>query len=73
MADADWEQELRDVPYQKPEPSTWPEGVRQIGIGGISALGVDSKGRLYWHGQLVEIRNELRVSAALADAETRLD
>ena len=47
MADANWEQELRDVPYQKPEPSTWPEGVRQIGIGEISALGVDSKGRLY--------------------------
>ncbi|MGA8158605.1 MAG: hypothetical protein WB822_20860 [Rhodoplanes sp.] len=62
MADANWEQELRDVPYQKPEPSTWPEGVRQIGIGEISALGVDSKGRLYWHGQLVEIRNRIKLT-----------
>jgi hypothetical protein len=52
----DREQELKDIPHQPPDQSTWPKGIRSISIDEAGALGVDAKGELHWHGKPVEIR-----------------
>jgi hypothetical protein len=55
----DRDQELRDVPHRPPDQSKWPKGIRSISIEEAGALGVDTKGELYWHGKPVEIRRPL--------------
>ena len=55
----DRDQELRDVPHRPPDQSKWPKGIRSISIDEAGALGVDTKGELYWHGKPVEIRRPL--------------
>ncbi|MGE4251124.1 MAG: hypothetical protein AB7F09_17185 [Parvibaculaceae bacterium] len=47
------------APARKPDPSTWPEGVRAITADEIHAIGVDQKGDLYWHGKHVQVRHPL--------------
>jgi hypothetical protein len=55
----DREQELRDIPVRPIDKSTWPPGVRSVGLDEQDALGVDAKGELYWHGKHVEIPRPL--------------
>jgi hypothetical protein len=55
----DRDQELRDVPHRPPDQPKWPKGIRSISIDEAGALGVDTKGELYWHGKPVEIRRPL--------------
>jgi len=53
-----------DVPYREPGPTPWPEGIRSIALGELSALGIDLNRRLYWHGQPIELGQTLVLSAA---------
>ena len=34
----------------------WPPDVRGISLEGLSQLGLDSRGRLYWDGQRLEVQ-----------------
>ncbi len=56
------EDEFKAVPFRKADSSTWPPGVRSIGLDELDALGVDANGQLYWHGKLVEIRKPLTLT-----------
>jgi hypothetical protein len=48
---------LSDTP-----PQNWPRGVETIGIEDLNRLGIDSRHRLYWDGQPVEIRSSLALT-----------
>lgn len=63
MADRDSQRarELMDVPPKRADPSTWPAGVRTIGLEELDALGVDKADHLYWHGKPIEIRQRLEL------------
>jgi hypothetical protein len=56
------ELELEQVPFRKADKSTWPKGVRSIGIDEADALGVDADGNLYWHGKRVETLTRVRLT-----------
>jgi hypothetical protein len=56
------ELELEQVPFRKADKSTWPRGVRSIGIDEADALGVDADGNLYWHGKRVETLTRVRLT-----------
>ena len=43
-------------------PAHWPKDVRPISWKGLSALGVDSEGGLYWDGKSVEVRKTFSLS-----------
>jgi hypothetical protein len=42
------EEEIRQIPLQEIDESTWPRHVRQIAMPEVGGLGIDSSGRLYW-------------------------
>ena len=48
------EEELRAIPIQQIDRSTWPKTVRPISLD-EEGLGIDRDGRLYWNGKPVEI------------------
>lgn len=41
------------------DPDDWPKDVRQIGVGDLRRLGIDSRDQLFWDGRPVEIRRPL--------------
>ncbi len=49
------EAELRRVPHQEFDRSTWPPDVRPISISETGGIGIDRSGRLHWDGKPVEI------------------
>ena len=53
---SDFESKLDQVPVTRPDPSSWPKHVRMVSMDEMDHLGVDSKGRLYWDGKIVEIK-----------------
>ena len=40
----------------------WPPHVRCVGLDGLSYLGVDDAGNLYWQGKQVEVRQGLTLT-----------
>ena len=47
-------------------PSHWPKDVRPISLKGLDLLGVDSDGKFYWDGKLLETRSHFRLTKVQA-------
>ena len=49
------EEEMAEVPFWAPT-KPWPKGVRGVARNELDVLGVDKRGRLYWDGKPIEVR-----------------
>jgi hypothetical protein len=43
-------------------PKDWPSGIRPISLKGVTLLGVDPKGRLYWDGEEIVVTRKLELT-----------
>lgn len=57
---AEWEQKLKEVPFQRIDPRTWPKGIRPLSFD-EEGLGIDRNSVLYWDGKPVMIRRQLEL------------
>jgi hypothetical protein len=60
MTAREWEQKLRDVPLQRIDPRTWPDGIRPLTFD-EEGFGVDRNHVLYWNGKPVTMRRQLEL------------
>jgi hypothetical protein len=60
MEKTDWEH-IRKNFYcaSDDKPADWPKNVRPLTFNGISLLGTDENGVLYWDGKIVEVKKHL--------------
>ncbi len=54
--------ELKRTPLQKSDKASWPNGVRPVGLVELNEIGVDDRGRLYWQGKPIEVRQRLSLT-----------
>ena len=57
---AEWGQKLKEVPFQRIDPRTWPKGIRPLSFD-EEGLGIDRNSVLYWDGKPVMIRRQLEL------------
>ena len=57
---AEWEQKLKEVPFQRVDPRKWPKGIRPLSFD-EEGLGIDRNSVLYWDGKPVMIRRQLEL------------
>lgn len=70
----EWDEILKQPFAEGETPDHWPRQVRAISFNGLSLLGIDRRGRLYWNGTEVKTESRLnwyeRVLATLATLGT---
>ena len=59
---SDRDEELKETPFHKADPTKWPKGVRQIAIGEVGSLGIDRRGVLHWDGHPVVVQKGITLS-----------
>ena len=52
----DWREIRKFAKSTEKPPPEWPDYVTPISLEGLGLLGLDSKHRLYWDGEPVEVR-----------------
>lgn len=56
----EWEEKLKEVPFQKIDPKSWPKGIRPLSLD-EEGLGIDRNSVLYWDGKPVMIRRQFEL------------
>jgi hypothetical protein len=56
----EWEQMLKDVPLQRIDPRTWPEGIRPLTFD-EEGFGIDRNHIIHWNGKPVMMRRQLEL------------
>jgi hypothetical protein len=56
----EWDQKLKEVPFQRIDPKKWPKGIRPLSLD-EEGLGIDREGLLYWNGKPVLIRRKFEL------------